>query len=697
MKRLSLKGKHDVEQLNKIRKRLDKIDTELVELLAKRKAAISEVIQQKVGENLALRDKNREAELIANRIREGQAQGLDSYFVTRIFHEIIDYSLRIQQDVLLERGNRDTQTDRMVITFQGIEGAFSHLAGMKFFSTKLDRSTFRGERTFRAMLALVEEGTADYAMLPIENTTAGSINESYDLLRQTKLSIIGEEIFPIQHCLMAIDDIPLSRLRRIFSHPVALEQCTEFLATLDQCSVEPFIDTAMAIKKVKDDQDPLAAAIGSHEAGELYGLTILREGIANNRQNYTRFFVVGRKPVDVDLRIPCKTSIIVTTKHVEGALVNCLNVLARHHLSLTKLESRPQPNVPWEYLFYIDFEGNIASEGVKVALEELASEVSFLKILGSYPAKTVAGAQPVDQQSITKKAANIPTPRQSDGTRLESVRDELEKKPYKLASRLTHPQDTKIRVGTLVIGGADFVVFAGPCSVESAMQIQQCAKAVKDLGGDVLRGGVFKPRTSPYSFQGLGLEGLSLLVAAGREVGLPTITEVTHPRELEPVTREADIIQIGARNMQNFALLREVGQVNKPVFLKRGMMASIDELLAAAEYILSQGNQQVMLCERGIRTFETATRNTLDISAVPILRARTHLPIIVDPSHACGDWRWVEPLAEAALVAGAHGVMVEIHPDPAHAISDGPQSLNFEKFGQLMRRIRRLQKALAAS
>jgi chorismate mutase/prephenate dehydratase len=234
------------------------------------------------------------------------------------------------------------------------------------------------------------------------------------------------------------------------------------------------------------------------------------------------------------------------------------------------------------------------------------------------------------------------------------------------------------------LGGDDLVVIAGPCAVESVEQIMACAREVKEAGGHIRRGGCFKPRTSPYSFQGLGYEGLDMLVEAGRKYDLPVVTEVLSPHDVARVAETADILQIGARNMQNFTLLSEVGRVRRPVMLKRGMSSSLDELLQAAEYILSGGNQQVFLCERGIRTFETATRNTLDLSAVPVLRSRSHLPVIVDPSHAAGKRDLVPTLALASKTVGAHAIMVEIHPEPEKALSDGPQALLFPQFESLM-------------
>lgn len=260
--------------------------------------------------------------------------------------------------------------------------------------------------------------------------------------------------------------------------------------------------------------------------------------------------------------------------------------------------------------------------------------------------------------------------------------------PYKMAGRMFHPEDTVINVKGVKIGGNNFAVFAGPCSIESEEQITEIAKSVKKSGANILRGGAFKPRTSPYAFQGMGLEGLKLLAKAGKAADMPVVTEVMAIEAIDAVCEYADIIQIGARNMQNFDLLKAVGKTNKPVLLKRGLSAKTDELLMSAEYIMSEGNSQVILCERGIRTFETATRNTLDISAVPVLKKLTHLPVIVDPSHATGKWWMVEPMAKCAVVAGTHGIMTEVHNDPKNALCDGEESIKPEVFDEMMKKIK---------
>jgi 3-deoxy-7-phosphoheptulonate synthase len=266
--------------------------------------------------------------------------------------------------------------------------------------------------------------------------------------------------------------------------------------------------------------------------------------------------------------------------------------------------------------------------------------------------------------------------------------------PFKLASREFHPQDTVVKLNGTSIGGKQVVVMAGPCSVESREQLLETAHAVKEAGAQILRGGAFKPRTSPYSFQGLGEEGLRILAEAREETGLLIVTEVMDPQLVPLVCNYADILQIGARNMQNYALLHALGDAQRPVLLKRGMMSTIEEMLMAAEYILSHGNNRVLLCERGIRTFETYTRNTMDINAVPLLKQLSHLPVIADPSHGTGKWELVAPVARAAVAAGADGLMIEVHRRPEEAVSDGAQSLKPSRFAALVESLRPVAEAV---
>jgi len=267
-------------------------------------------------------------------------------------------------------------------------------------------------------------------------------------------------------------------------------------------------------------------------------------------------------------------------------------------------------------------------------------------------------------------------------------------RPYKLASREFIPENTRFRLGRVEVGSENVLIIAGPCSVESRSQIMETAQAVCEAGAHALRGGAYKPRTSPYSFQGMGEEGLELLAEAGKKYGLPIVTEVMAPEQVPQVCRYADVLQIGARNMQNFNLLNAAGSSQQPVLLKRGPSATIEDLLMSAEYLLAQGNRRVMLCERGIRTFENATRNTTDINAVPVLQQLTHLPVLLDPSHSTGEASLVEAIARAGVAAGADGLIIEVHPDPGYALSDGQQSLTPEQFARLIYSIRAVAQAV---
>jgi chorismate mutase/prephenate dehydratase len=673
--------------LEKFREQINALDEEVLRLLSRRRGLVADIIAFKERQGMQLRDAVREEELLARLIRKGRELGLDAHYVTKVFHEVIDDSVRSQQSYL-QRSLNPSAARRLRVAFQGIEGAYSHLAAQKYFAERASDAAFVGYTTFAEVIEAVEEGAADYALLPVENTTAGSVHEVYDLLLRTKLSIVGEEVFRVDHCLLGCELVPLSRIRRVLSHWQALAQCSRFLAQLHDCVKEPFPDTAMAVRKVKEDADPSQAAVASEEAARLYGLKVLQKGIADQPENFTRFLAAAPQPVQVDSRVPSKTSLVLATQHQPGALLSALAVLHRHEVNLTKLESRPKRGSPFEYLFYLDFEGNVAEERVAQALGELRGVTSFLKILGSYPRELRSRTAPRTQAlagehkpAAAGAAASAPTDAAAAGAETPKARAPAR---HRLAGRQSKREDTVIRVRGVEVGGADFIVFAGPFLVESRDQIRASAREVKERGGRVLRGGCFTPRTSPEGSHGLGFEGLKLLVEAGRDYDLPVMTEVLAPADVERVADLADILQVGARNMQNSTLLGEVGKVNRPVLLERGMSASLDELLDAAEFVLAQGNHEVILCERGIRTFETTTRNTLDLGAIPILKRLTHLPVVVDPSHAAGQRDLVVPLALAAHAVGPHGMVIEVHPDPDKALSDGPQALAFREFAALL-------------
>jgi chorismate mutase/prephenate dehydratase len=651
--------------LDHLRADLDALDRRLVDALAERQRLVDDVATLKADDGaLPLRDPGRERALLARIAALAEDAGVDGYFAQTLYRQILRHSVRFQ-------AARQSGAGAPRVVYQGEPGCYSHAAARHHFGA-VPGVAFDGARTFEAAVDALRRGEADRAFLPVENTTAGPIPGVYDLLVEPGLHLVGEEVLRVEHCLLACADVPLSRVRRVGSHAQALAQCSEFLASLDGVRIDAEDDTAGAAKGVAEAGDETRAAIAGEDAAERYGLHVIKRNVANRKDNLTRFVVVAREPLEHDERLPHKTSLVLTTGHEHGALAAVLQALADGGLNLTKLESRPSRVNPWEYAFYADVEGGLHEARVRDAVEAAEAQAASLRVLGSYPA-----FQPETARAALAPAAGAPA------SRPKATAASGKPSRLALAARADRP-DTVVEIGGVRIGGDEPpVLIAGPCSVEGRDQILEAARGVRAAGGQMLRGGCFKPRTIPYDFQGLGFPGLTLLHEAGRRHGLPVVTEVLHPADVEAVAREADVLQIGARNMQNFELLKAVGQTRTAVLLKRGMMASVDEWLAAAEYVLAGGNERVILCERGIRTFETATRNTLDLSAVVVARERTHLPVIVDPSHAAGVRRWVPALAKAALAAGAHGLIVEAHPDPESALSDGPQSLTLDALADL--------------
>jgi chorismate mutase/prephenate dehydratase len=379
------------ENLATLRKSLDDIDTVIVSALGERARLSRQVASAKAGDEGQVRDVDRETALLQHRSAYGERVGLDPAFVRRIFREILDDSLRRQQDVL-QAVPAEAQKE-IRVAFQGTKGAYGHLAACQHFGITSRPVIFKSYATFRQMLEAVLDGHVDCGLLPIENTTAGSVYEAYDLLLRFNLSLIGEEIVDVQHCLLGIADVPLTSIRRVHSHPQALSQCSEFLSGLEQCEEVAVSNTAIGAERVSELQDPTQVAIASEEAASHFALHVLRRGIANQRENYTRFVVVAAAPADCDPRIAARVSMVLATRHEHGALVRCLNVLADEGLNLTKLESRPRPGSPWEYVFYIDVEGHLSEPRMQAALTALAARTVFLKVLGCYPARTLPGGQ----------------------------------------------------------------------------------------------------------------------------------------------------------------------------------------------------------------------------------------------------------------------------------------------------------------
>lgn len=377
-------GSASPADIAEIRKKIDQIDTEIIRAIAGRQQIVADILDGKVKGGKAIRDEARE-ELILEEIRKKAVEhGTDPYFLEKLFRDIIRFSVRYQVNALVDHQNRQAEKSTIRVAYQGTDGAFSHQAAIRHFQDRYDRVECLGYTRFHEATQAVDAGDADTAILPIENTTAGSINDTYDLLEKHDLFITGEEVLHINHCLMAVQNVPLEHIRRIISHPQAIAQCSEFLSREDW-HVETYFDTAMAARKVRGDQDLSQAAIASSYAAEVYGLEILQRNVMNQEKNYTRFVVVSPRPIVCDPQLPCKTSLIFSTTDQKGALLDCLNVLGEVGINMTKLESRPRIGHPFQSLFYLDFEGNRDDARVSDALHRLEAKTKYLKILGSYP------------------------------------------------------------------------------------------------------------------------------------------------------------------------------------------------------------------------------------------------------------------------------------------------------------------------
>ncbi|MCB0744876.1 MAG: chorismate mutase, partial [Ignavibacteriae bacterium] len=479
----------EIKNLDNIRENINSVDSELLKLLAKRRQLSKDVVNSKIASDQPIRDTDRETELLSRIINAGKEFGLDSHYISKIFYDIIDDSVHLQQNHF-QTSIFDNGTDVIRIAIQGIEGSYSSMAAKKFFAQFNKEIIFISKERFDEVATEVEEGRADFAMLPIENTTSGGINEVYDLLLHTTLSIIGEEKFRVKHCLVGSEKTTLGKLEIIFAHYQAAAQCNKFLATLPNVKIQYFADTALSVKEIKEKGKVEYGAIASEEAAKFFNLKIIQTEIANQPENYTRFLVCSRKTQIVDSRIPAKTSLVMATAHTAGSLLNALAVFSKYNINIEKLESRPIVGNPWEEMFYLDFEGNINSEKVKLLLDDLGIHTRFLKVLGCYPTKEVSKAAldflatAANKKEVEKTIEPV--------KEVEKPKKASKPKSYKLASRDYKAEDTIIKVNDILIGGNNFIVIGGPCSVESHEQIFQCAQFAKENGTQILRGGCFK-------------------------------------------------------------------------------------------------------------------------------------------------------------------------------------------------------------
>ncbi|MBW8190851.1 chorismate mutase [Neiella marina] len=381
--------------LDTVRKDISGTDKQLLELLAKRRQLSMEVAKSKLASSKPVRDTTREQQLLVELIETGKSLQLDAPYVTQVFHSIIEDSVLLQQAYLQQHINPDTIAHKVRVAFLGQQGSYSHLAAQKYFARKAEEVIEHGCKTFKEVIGKVENGLADYALLPIENTSSGGINEVYDLLQHTSLHIVGEVSVPVEHCLLVATATSEEKIKTIYSHFQPIAQCSEYLSHLPEVAIERTDATSHAFEIVANMARDDVAAIGNADGGRLYGLTAIRTGLANQKQNYSRFIVVARKPIDVAEQIPAKTTFIMSVKQRPGALVDALIILKQNNINMCKLESRPIPGNPWEEMFYVDVESNVSSSNLITAMEQLNDITTFIKILGCYPSDDISPTEPV--------------------------------------------------------------------------------------------------------------------------------------------------------------------------------------------------------------------------------------------------------------------------------------------------------------
>jgi chorismate mutase/prephenate dehydratase len=671
------------KKIKSLREKINSIDSNLLELLSERRKLALEVIKAKDFDGKPIRDRTREKELLNRLVRIGKENGLDTHFVTKLFHDIIEDSIRTQQLYLHRLGAEmidEKKPSALKIAIQGIEGSYSYLAANKFFSGRKIELSFFSKDRFEEVIQSVESEEADFAFLPVENTTSGAVNEVYDLLLETRLSIVGEEEFHVKHCLVSKEDIQIGSITKIYAHYQAAAQCSKFLASLPHVTLEYFADTAMSARKLYSEDMKGTAAISSEEAAHLFNLKIIRSGIANQPGNFTRFLAAARKGIDIDLRIPAKTSLIMATAHKAGSLVEALGIFKKFEVNMTKLQSRPILGNPWDEMFYLDFQGNIKEPKIIRLLDELGKHTRFFKILGCYPTKENDRTKIDNLLQQLEDAGNNET----EGSARVSA---PVKSGYKFVGRDYKPQDTIIKVKDVTIGGDVFTIFAGPHFVKSRQQILSCAREASENQIGILAGGSFTTDIPAEKFDGVSREALNNLNEAGESYGLPLMIEVNLPEHVKIAAKLCDIIKIGPSNMSNYSLLSEAGKIHRPILIYRDPVSSREEFLNSAEYLMSHGNRQIILCESGIRTFESTKRWTLDLSGIPVLRSITHLPIVIDPMNSVTEIDNILPLLKASVALGAAGAVVEFEAESEKRDEERAFTLNVSEFRNMMKEI----------
>ena len=616
---------HTPQPLNQTREQITNLDNELLALLAERRRLSLEVARSKEVDVRPIRDTQREKELLARLVKEGREKGLDAHYVISLYQSIIEDSVLNQQAYLHGRANPETQKQQYCIAYLGARGSYSYLAATRYCQRRQVEMLDLGCQSFDEIVQAVESGHADYGFLPIENTSSGSINEVYDVLQHTSLSIVGETTIEVSHCLLGKAGSKLADIKTVYAHPQPISQCSRYLSQHKDLRLEYCSSSAEAMDKVNQSPDNSAAAIGSAEGGALYQLESIEAGLANQKINQSRFIVVARKAVAVPEQLPAKTTLIMATGQKAGALVEALLVLKAHQLNMSKLESRPIPGTPWEEMFYLDIDANISSESMQAGLKQLERITRFIKVLGCYPCETVKPTQLSNSQLLIEPSTSKDQVISENGANTSPVRYS---KAYK-------EQASEINCGAMTIGAGHVGAIAqitlnNDISHLALSAFEQQVKQLKEAGFQA----VLLNAVNQMAMAEVTLAKLRQIL---HQYGLVCIIAIEQEADMPLAVQHADMLFLAGKQMFNQTLLIQAGTLPVPLILERNDMASFEELLTATEIILSQGNQQLILCDSGIRTLNNANLPSLDLTSLIQIKATSHLPILINPSYAVSD------------------------------------------------------------
>ncbi|WP_434950813.1 chorismate mutase [Shewanella sp. HL-SH4] len=623
--------------LDLTREQITSLDNELLTLLSKRRELSLEVARSKEVDVRPIRDTQREKQLLERLVQLGRDKGLDAHFVISLYQNIIEDSVLNQQAFLHGRANPDTQKQHYTVAFLGARGSYSYLAATRYCDRRQVTMIDFGCQSFDDIVNAVESGHADYGFLPIENTSSGSINEVYDVLQHTSLSIVGETTIEVGHCLLAKRGTDTANIKTVYAHPQPISQCSRYLSLHPEFKLEYCASSAEAMSKVIEADSQSVAAIGSAEGGALYQLSAIEDGLANQKINQSRFIVVARKPVDVPAQLPAKTTLIMATGQKPGALVEALLVLKAHSLNMSKLESRPIPGTPWEEMFYIDIDGNLANHDVQQAIKELERLTRFIKVLGCYPCESVKPTQLSQAQLLIEP----------NSSRAVESPNQLTTSPTTKYSREYKSQDSEVQCKQLQVGNNQFGAFQLVDAPKTDTELASLAKQTKEAGFQAI---ILNPS--------LGVTSESQLkkhLQVIEQAGLVSVLFIEQENDISSA-HLADMVMLSGQNMFNQGLLGQLGSLNRPVIIERNNMASTEDWLAAAQIVLAQGNQQVILCDSGVRSFAKPDQISLDLSSLVSIKQMCHLPIICNVANEKSNNRY--PQAKAAKQLNADGIVL---------------------------------------